>query len=132
VGIFEPVAWTRQVLKDLKELMELWSRVRGGKDSRTETLERLGREICGPLRTVSPSLRLKKRGFEPVFRARTLRQALYLQLWLSVTEGREFRRCKGCQALFTFNRGDQQFCTANRRTRIDVRRLRLRRLHRRK
>jgi hypothetical protein len=42
VGIFEPVAWTRQVLKDLKELMELWSRVRGGKDSRTETLERLG------------------------------------------------------------------------------------------
>lgn len=124
IGAFEPVSWTRQCLKDLKKLMEMWSQI--GKHPAMETLQRLGSGICAPLRTVSPSVRITKRGFEPVFRARTLRQVLYLQLWLSVTEGRQLRRCKGCQALFMFNRQDQQFCSANCRTRINVRRLRLR------
>src|SRR5437867_5078189 len=89
-GTPEPVAWTRQALNELKELMELWSRVSAAKHPEKKALEHLEKAVRAPLRTVSPRVRITNRGFDPVFRARTFRQALYLQQWLWITEGREF------------------------------------------
>lgn len=76
---------------------------------------------------VFPTVRLTPDArLQPVYSARTLLGAIYHQLYLAVTEGWRYRRCKECGNLFTLTRKDKEFCSEACENRYHVREFRRR------
>ena len=125
--LFDGVQLTQKTLETLKYWAE-WHYLhqRGqGEDLREE----FGFAVSAALSHVHPAVRTTKTAFEPVYQLHSLKDALFLQLWIHATEGHRLRRCPSCRAIFYQTRRDKKYCSIHCRNRANVRRWRRKHPH---